>query len=429
MKVRTLLIFTACLFYAHTLLSQPVTESMHYWPQWRGPSGTGSVPSGNPPIKWSETSNIRWKIPLPGVGHGTPVIWGNHIFVTAAVPPNGSKIGKIPPGPVKFVVMAVDRTDGTVRWERVVCEEVPHEKGNIDNSWASASPIVDGEHVYAFFGSRGLYCLTLDGDPVWEKDIGDMKTRAGHGEGSSPALYQNRLVVNWDHEGQSFIVTLDAATGDEIWRKDRDEATSWMTPIVVEVAGQAQVITPGTNHVRSYDLATGELVWEDDGLTQLAIPSPLAADGVVYVTSGYQGNAMRAIRLAEARGNISGTPAVLWSYNMDSPYVPSPLLHGGLLYFNKHYLGILSCIDVATGKPCYSKQRLEDIKSMYASPVGVGDRVYLLSRDGVTLVIRHGTEFSVLATNTLDDKFDASPAIVGDELYLRGHQNLYCIAR
>jgi len=196
MKVRTLLIFTACLFYAHTLLSQPVTESMHYWPQWRGPSGTGSVPSGNPPIKWSETSNIRWKIPLPGVGHGTPVIWGNHIFVTAAVPPNGSKIGKIPPGPVKFVVMAMDRTDGTVRWERVVCEEVPHEKGNIDNSWASASPIVDGEHVYAFFGSRGLYCLTLDGDPVWEKDIGDMKTRAGHGEASSPALYQNRLVVN-----------------------------------------------------------------------------------------------------------------------------------------------------------------------------------------------------------------------------------------
>ena len=202
-----------------------------------------------------------------------------------------------------------------------------------------------------------------------------------------------------------------------------------MTPLVVEVGGKAQVITTATSRVRTYDLATGDLLWEDDGLTANVIPSPVAADGILYIMSGHRGNALRAIRLSGARGDISGSSSVLWSYNQDTPYVPSPLLQGGLLYFLKSNQGILTCINTATGKPHYSNQRLEDIKSIYASPVGVEDRVYLLSRDGVMMVIRHGPKFDILAKNTLDDKFDASPVIVGDEIYLRGHKNLYCIAR
>ncbi|MFC1541843.1 PQQ-binding-like beta-propeller repeat protein [Candidatus Latescibacterota bacterium] len=428
MKFVLVLLLSVCMFCHPLEAAEPDALGPGYWPQWRGPFFTGSVPTGNTPVEWSETKNIRWKLPMSGVGFGTPVIWGNDLFVTAAVPPDGRVPGEIPPGPVKFMIMAVDRMSGTIRWERVVAEQVPHEKVNVESSWTAASPIVDGKHVYAYFGSYGIYCLTLDGDPVWEKDLGDMRTRSGHGEGSTPALYKNRLVVNWDHEDQSFIVMLDALNGNEIWRKDREEDTSWMTPLVVEVNGRPQVITSGTTNVRSYDLETGELVWTAEGLTKIAIPSPLAADGVVYVTSGFEGNFMRAIRLADARGDVSGTPALLWEYNRDSPYVPSPMLHDGLLYFNKHVQGILTCIDVATGKPHYQNKRLKGIKNMYASPVDVGDRIYIMSRTGTTLVIKHGPEFSVLATNELDDKFDASPAVAGDELYLRGHKFLYCIA-
>ena len=402
------------------------------WPQWRGPLATGAAPAGNPPVEWSEQQNIRWKTRLPGTGYATPVIWGNDIFVSTAIPPKGgilSLIGIKPSGAVKFVVIAVDRTSGQVRWERLAREEVPHEGHQQTSTWATSSPITDGERVYAYFGSRGLYCYTVGGDLLWEKDFGDMRIRSEFGEGSSPTLYKNRLIVNWDHEEQSFIVALDVATGEEVWKTNRDEGTTWMTPMVVEVSGRAQVVTSGTNRVHSYDLVTGELLWEDDGLTANVIPSPVAADGVVYVISGHRGSALRAIRLASAKGNISGSPAILWSYNQDTPYVPSPLLHGGLLYFLRSNEGILTCVDVATGQPHYSRQRLEGINSIYASPVGVRDRVYLLSRDGVMMVIRHGPEFGVLATNTLDDKFDASPVIIGDEIYLRGHQYLYCIAR
>ncbi|MBT4485123.1 MAG: PQQ-like beta-propeller repeat protein, partial [Candidatus Latescibacteria bacterium] len=336
--------------------------------------------------------------------------------------------GESPTQPIKFVVLAVDRTNGKVKWERMAREEIPHEGQREETTWATSSPITDGKHVYAYFGSRGLYCYTIGGDLVWEKDFGDMSIARQFGEGSTPTLYKNRLIVNWDHEGQSFIVALDAATGEEVWKKDRDEPTNWMTPLVVEDSGRTHVITTALNHVRSYDLATGVLLWEDEGLTELAIPSPVAADGVVYVTSGFRGSALRAIRLSLAKGNITGTPAVLWSYNQDTPYVPSALLHRGALYFHKVNQGMLTCIDVKTGKPHYSIQRLEGINTVYASPVGVADRIYLTGREGTTLVIKHGPKFGIIATNTLDDKIDASPVIVGDELFLRGHQYLYCIA-
>ena len=426
------LLITLCVVPLSIWAAESDIDSLWQWYQWRGPLGTGAAPSGNPPVEWSEQHNIRWKTRLTGIGYGTPVIWENGIFVSSAILPEGSEpsAGSAKPTePAKFVVMAIDRMSGEVLWQRTAREEIPHQRVHQSSTWSTSSPITDGKHVYAYFGSFGLYCYTITGDLVWEKDFGDMNIRSEFGEGSTPSLYKNRLVVIWDHEGQSFIVALDSSTGEEIWKKNRDEVTTWATPLIVEIAGHPQVITSGTNRVRSYDLATGDLIWEDKGLTANVIPSPVAADEVVYLTSGHRGSALRAIRLAGAKGNITGSPAVLWSYNRDTPYVPSPLLHDGLLYFLKSNQGILTCVNIATGQPHYSNQRLESIRSIYASPVGVQDRVYFLSRDGVTMVIKHGPEFSVLATNTLDDNFDASPVIVGDDIYLRGHQYLYCIGR
>jgi outer membrane protein assembly factor BamB len=403
------------------------------WPQWRGPMGTGVAEKGNPPVEWSEEKNIRWKTRLPGIGASTPVIWGNNIFVTGAKPAEIDSESRMKgkfSRPVKYVVTAIDRISGKIKWERLAREEIPHEGKHVSSVGGHNSPCTDGERVYAYFGSRGLYCYTIEGDLLWEKDFGDKHIAYGYGEGSSPALYKDRLIVNWDHVGQSFIVVLDAATGKEVWRKNRDEETSWMTPLVVEVAGQAQVITSATNRVRSYNLATGELIWEDAGLTKVVISSPTTADGVVYVMSGFKATAaLRAIRLGGAKGDISGSSSILWSYDKDTPYAPSSLIFNGLLYFLKLNTGILTCLDASTGKPHYSRQRLDGVGAVYSYPVGVQDRVYISGRKGTTIVLRHGPEYNVIAKNRLEDIFESSPAIAGDEIYLRGYNHLYCIAR
>ncbi len=403
-----------------------------YWSQWRGPQGTGTAPNGNPPLEWSEEKNVRWKVVIPGKGHASPIVWGDKVFVLTAIPKEASKAeggGRSGPEPVpsQFAILAIDRQSGKTIWQRTAREEKPHEGTHPDGSWAANSPVADGEHIYAYFGSRGLYCYDMNGELKWQKDLGDMQTRNGFGEGSSPALYGDALVINWDHEGDSFVAVLDKKTGEERWRATRDEVTSWSTPIVVEVNGKAQVIVNATNRVRSYDLESGELVWECGGMTVNTIPSPVAADGVLYVMSGFRGNALLAIQLAKAKGDITGTDAILWSHNRDTPYVPSPLLYGDALYFLKSNNGILSSFNAKTGEQHYV-QRLEGIEGMYASPVGAKGRIYLAGRNGISLVVKHGAEYEILSSNALDESFTASPAIVGSELYLRGQSALYCIA-
>ncbi|MDE2905234.1 MAG: PQQ-binding-like beta-propeller repeat protein, partial [Acidobacteriota bacterium] len=290
------------------------------------------------------------------------------------------------------------------------------------------SAVTDGEVVCAFFGSRGLYCYDMDGNPLWDRDFGDMRIRMGFGEGASPALHGDAIVVVWDHEGQSFITALDKRTGAQRWRTDRDESTSWSTPLVVEHAGGTQVVTSATDGVRGYDLETGALLWEGEGVTTNAIPSPVAAGGIAYLMSGYRGNRLYAVDLASARGDISRGGGIVWSLDRDTPYVPSPVVHDGILYFTKSNSGILSAYDAATGENLYGPVRLSGIRDVYASPVVAGGRLYVTSRDGVTLVARAGPEFEILSMNRLDDDFDASPAVVGGEIYLRGRQYLYCIA-
>jgi outer membrane protein assembly factor BamB len=326
-------------------------------------------------------------------------------------------------------VLAIDRKTGKTVWERVASEEVPHEATHQDNgTWASSSAVTDGQLVIASFESRGIHAFDLAGKPVWQIDLGKKRMRNEFGEGSTPALYGNHLVVVWDHQGESFVAAFDKRTGKELWRQKREEIDTWATPLVVEHAGRAQVVVSGMNRVRSYDLETGKIVWQTAGVTMNPIPSPVAADGMVFVTSGFRGNSLKAIRLADARDDVANTSAVAWSLDRDTPYVPSPLLYDGVLYILKTNSGLLSAFDAKSGTPHYLVQRLEKAPNVFASPVGANGRVYIPGRDGTTVVLRHGPKFDVLAENALDDGFDASPALVGNEIFLRGYKNLYCIA-
>jgi outer membrane protein assembly factor BamB len=418
------------------------------WLQWRGPLATGVAPGANPPVEWAENKNIRWKAAIPGRGLSSPIILKDRIFLTTTIEtakevgeekvkaveaetPEFHRSGaRMPRKVLQFVVMALKRSDGSVLWQRTVCEAAPHAATHADGSWASGSPVTDGELVYAYFGSYGLYALDMDGKIKWQKRFGLFKMKANFGEGTSPALCQDLLILNQDQEGPSFIVALDRKTGEEKWKTGRDETTSWSTPLVVEFNGRRQVITSASQRIRSYDAASGELLWEAAGMTGNVIPSPVVDRGIVYCTSGFRGSALMAIRLAAAKGDVTSKPEVIaWSATKDTPYAPSPLLYDGLLYYGKVNAGVLTCADAATGKVHYGSRQLDGIKTLYASPVGAAGRVYVTGREGLTFVIKHGTEFEVLARNKLDDRFTASAAIVDGELLLRGEKSLYCIAK
>jgi len=336
--------------------------------------------------------------------------------------------GTAPDHVQQFTVLALDRATGATLWQRLVRAAAPHEGTHADASWASASAVTDGDVLIVSFGSHGIYALNLDGDLLWQKDLGDMQTRRGFGEGGSPALAGNSVVINWDHEGASFITALDRRTGDLLWRRDRDEVTSWSTPVVVPAGEKRQVVINATSRTRGYDLATGDVVWEVGGMTVNTIPSPVFGHGHVYVASGYRGAMLQAINLDKAHGALDGPPAVAWSYLQDTPYVPSLLLANGHLYFLKGNTGILTCLDARSGRELFARQRLDGISGVYASPVAGGGRVYITGRQGSTVVLDAGDTYKVLAVNHLDDRFDASAAVVGNELYLRGRRSLYCLA-
>lgn len=413
----------------------------------------GVAPHADPPLEWSESSNIRWKIEIPGLGHASPIVWGDRVYVQTAIktdreadpkkvaestPRQSGRRGRRgrnrmsaePPTNIyKFTLLAIERETGEIAWQRTLSEALPHEGGHRDGSQASNSPVTDGEHIIAFFGSRGLYCLDMQGRVLWEKDLGQMETRGSFGEGSSPALHGDIVVVNWDHEGQSFIVALDKKTGKQRWKVERDERTSWTTPFIITVRGKQQVVVNGSNRIRSYDLRSGDLVWECGGMTQNVVPTPVCGSGLIYCTSGFRGSALLAIRYANAKDDITDSPSVAWVYEgKGTPYVPSPLLYGNVLYFLQENRESLSCLDAKSGKPHYARERLEGLRGVYASPVGADGRVYITGRNGKTAVIQRGPELKVLAVNTLDDSFSASAALVDKEIYLRGHEHLYCIA-
>jgi outer membrane protein assembly factor BamB len=415
-----------------------VVNPLAQWGQWRGPLATGAAPKADPPVEWSETKNIRWKTKLPGLGHSSPVVWGSLVFVTTAemtgakkpftgVTPDGAHNNMNPLFDYQFAVMAIDQQTGAVVWRRTVATRQPHESTHESATWASNSPVTDGEHVLSFFGSNGLYCLDTGGRLLWSRDLGDMQVKHGHGEGASPLLHDETVVVNWDHEGASVIVALAKRTGEELWRQPRDEVTSWATPIVVTHDDQAQVVVSGTRRVRGYDLKTGAVIWEAGGLPGNIVASPVGADGMVFAAGSYEKQTLLAIRLTGAKGELTGTQQIAWQKNRSTPYVPSPLLYDGWLYYLRHYQGVLSRVNAKTGDEPSGPFRLGSVFNIYSSPVAAAGRIYVTDRNGKTLVMSNDAEPKALTLNKLDDRFSASAALVGDAIFLRGEKFLYCI--
>ena len=414
-------------------------DPLAQWGQWRGPLATGAAPKAKPPVEWSEAKNIRWKTELPGLGHSSPVVWGGLVFLTTAertgakkpfagVTPDGAHNNMDPVSDYQFAVLALNRQTGALVWRRTVATLQPHESTHESATWASNSPVTDGQHVIAFFGSNGLYCLDTGGRLVWSRDLGDMQVKHGHGEGASPVLHEETLVVNWDHEGGSFIVALAKRTGEELWRQPRDEITSWATPIVATHNAQAQVVVSGTKLVRGYDLRTGRVIWEAGGLPGNVVASPVSGAGMVFAAGSYEKQTLLAIRLAGAQGELTGTTQIAWQKKRSTPYVPSPLLYDDWLYYLRHYQGVLSRVNASTGKEAVGPFRLGSLFNIYCSPVAAAGRVYVTDRNGKTLVLSSDSEAKALALNELDDRFSASAALAGDAMFLRGESYLYCIS-
>lgn len=427
------------LFFFSTLLTgvkaQKKAPDTNNWPEWRGLYNSGAVAGGNTPSEFSETKNLKWKIEIPGKGHATPIVWENQVIVQTAVAtdkkPEKAVVSAASPMAAsstefihQFIVISVDKNTGKINWQTIVKEELPAERTHDLGSWASNSPMTDGEYIYASFGSRGLFCLDMKGNIKWQRNFGQMEIVASFGEGSSPALGKDKVFIQWDHQGKSFLYALNKKTGEDAWKKERDEITSWATPVVVEINGKTQVITSATNKVRSYDSESGEIIWECTGMTHNVIPSPVYADGIVYLMSGFRGTTLKAIDLAKAKGDVTGSPAILWEYNQDTPYTPSPLLMDGKLYFLKTNNGILTCLNAKDGKVIYSNQKLNGITNIFSSPTGNKDKIYIAA-SGVVDVVKAGSNFELISQNTLDDTFEASPIITGNDLILRGYKYLY----
>ena len=457
-RLLCLSVLFACTFH-HTADAAPSD-----WPSWRGPLANGTSPDSQPPSEWSDTKNVKWKVKLLGKGSATPAVWGEKVFILTAVEipkpaekpaalaavsnvktnsggantnaPAGGRRRRGGPGgrgsdkptnKVQFTVMCLDRKTGKTLWQKIAREEIPHEGHHQDHGYASASPITDGKVLLAYFGSRGLYCYDMEGNLKWSKDFGQMKTRGTFGEGASPALHGDVVVVNWDHEGDDFIAALDKNTGRELWRTPRSEESSWCTPLIVEFKGQQQVIVGATMKARSYDLTTGKQIWECGGHTSNMIPTAVSDADTVYVLSGFRGAAVQAISLGRT-GDLTGTDAVRWSHDKNAPYVPSPVLAGNRLYFLANRSAALSCFDTRTGKALIDAAALPGILNAYASPVASKDRVYVLGREGKCAVIKQSDTLEIVATNSIGEGTDATIAIAGNELFIRGKENLYCIS-
>ncbi len=391
------------------------------WGHWRGPSGNGTSPDAQPPIEFSATKNVKWKVEIPGVGSSSPVVWNDSVFVTTAVPSKKK-------GEFEFRLLSVDRKSGSIQWSQTAVVAVPHEGTHETNGFASASPCTDGEAIYAFFGSRGLFAYTLDGQLLWNRDFGDMTVRNGFGEGASPTVVGDKVIVPWDHEGQSMLYAVNKKTGDILWQTKREEPTCWATPLIAkDQKGRDQIVMNGQTAARGYDLETGKELWKCAGQTQRPCATAVAENGVAYVASGFRGAFIGAFDLT-GQGDLASTKKVLWTQSKDTPDVASPLLSNGRLYYYKEKTGLLTCVEAKTGKTIYSASRVPGVTKTYASPIAANGYVYLTDRNGTMVVIEDSPTLKVVATNELGEGVDATPAAAGRELFVRGEKHLFSLA-
>ena len=468
--------------WAMPLAAEPVQDAEAHWPQWRGPHANGVSPHGSPPTEFGESKNVKWRVKIPGKGHSTPIVWGDRIFLTTAVPAqpqvvttparraavrggsnsNGlmaqrerqgrgdpSRRGRsdrerrgqrgrgrggfgriFPTGEHAFVVMALDRNTGKKIWERTAVVTTPHEGYHRQyGSFASNSPVTDGEMLYAYFGSRGIFAYDLEGDLKWKKSLpAQLHKRNAFGEGTAPVIHGDVLLLNCDQEAQSFILALNKRTGEQLWHQDRDELSTWTPPLVVEHAGRHQVVVGGMT-ARSYDLETGKLIWQAAGMGTNAIPAPVQTDDMVILMTGHRSPNLLAIKLG-GEGDLTEDPEYIkWTNQRGNSYTASPVLHNGILYFLTDR-GTISAFEAATGKIYYHQQRLPEFASFKASPIAAGEKLYLASEGGDVFVLKLGKTYEALAVNNMgDEMFVSSPIVAGDDLFLRSQDELFCISK
>ena len=443
----------------------PATVEEQNWARWRGPYDTGMAASAAR-THWSATENVKWKIDVPGKGLSSPVIWGDKIFLTTAAPTEpvteaqpmrrpfrkrasgdrpgadkrpprkragkkggGMRIGKAWGVEHRFEVWCINKNTGETLWSKVAKTARPHEGYHQRyGSFASNSPVTDGKRVYAYFGSRGVFAYDLDGNLIWEKDLGvKMEKILQFGEGTAPVLYGDTLLLKLDHQGDSVIIALDKKSGKELWRRDRDEMSSWSAPLVVEHDGRTQAVVSGTTKTRSYDLKTGEVIWELAGLGRNVIPNPVQQNDMVLVMSGYRDPNLQAIRLG-GRGDIANSDRIVWTNQRANSYTSSPVLYQNKLYFATDN-GFFSCLNATNGMPYYHQERLPGSPTLKSSPVGAGGHIYLATENGTVIVFKMGEKFETVAVNEMGDhSFIASPAILNGEIFLRSETSLFAIS-
>jgi outer membrane protein assembly factor BamB len=414
------------------------------WPGFRGPSA-GVVEDGILPDTWSATENVVWKTEIPGRAWSSPIVWGERIFLTSAVsegeaemPKKGLYLGGNREKPSdkahRWMVYCIDLGNGKILWEQVAHKAVPRHSLHIKNTYASETPITDGQRVYAYFGNVGLYCYDVNGKPLWSKQFASVKTSNDWGTAASPVFYEDKLFIQNDNDEQSFLVALDKKTGEQIWRVERDEKSNWATPYVWTNELRTELVTCGKGKVRSYDL-DGRMLWELGGMSSIVIPSPFAKNGLLYVTSGYVGDKKRPIFAIRpgAQGDISlkndqsSNQYIAWCQKQGGPYNPSPIVYGDHLYV-LYDRGFLSCYDARTGQEVYSRQQIAAGATAFtASPWANDGKLYCLSEDGDTFVIQTGPEFKVLGRNALNEMCMASPTAIRGSLILRTLTRLYRI--
>ncbi len=417
------------------------------WPQFRGPAARGVVDNPALPDRWSATENVAWKTDIPGLGWSSPIVWGNRVFLTTVIntgtsekPRKGLYFGGDRSSPSDAVhqwqVFCLDLDTGQVLWQRQVHEGPPHNPIHIKNSYASETPVTDGERVYCYFGNVGVFCFDFEGRPVWSRPLEPHRMRAGWGTAASPVLHGDRLYLVNDNNEDSYLLALDARTGDEVWRVPRDEKSNWSTPYVWQHDLRTEIVTPGTGAIRSYDL-DGNLLWSLKGMSSITIATPYEHDGLLYVSSGYVLDRLRPIYAIRpgAEGDISlaagetSNASIAWS-QMAAPYNPTTLVYGERLYI-LYDRSLFACYDAGDGSENYGLKRIEGGGAFTASPWANHGKVFCLSEDGVTFVLKAGDEFELLHSNPLsdDDMSLATPAIAGDRLLIRTASRIYCIRR
>jgi outer membrane protein assembly factor BamB len=412
--LRFVLILTTAALSAPTVRMIEVEgEGRKYWPQWRGPSGQGLVESKGYPDTWSSTENVRWKVQVPGRGHSSPTIWRDRIFLTTAY--DGAR----------RVLSCFNRGDGKLLWEATAPEPQSVERVYRKNSYATATPVTDGERIYALFGNSGLMAVDLSGKQVWHYSFGT--TSNYHGPGGSPLLYKGRVIFYQDQRSDSFVAALDAKTGKLLWKTARQETVGWGTPIAIRAGDRDEIIVSGQYAVRAYSPDTGKELWTARGSTMEVTPTPVVAHGLVFCPSGRAGPTL-AIRPGGS-GDVTETH-IAWQTPRGSSFIPSPLVYDDYLYLVNDMTSVATCLEAKTGKPVWQGRLGEAAREGFsASPLAVDGKIFFTNDEGETFVLAGGPKFNLLRVNRLNEQTLATPALVDGSWYFRTANHLIAIGR